>query len=452
MIIAIDGPAASGKSTTARGVAKVLGFEYLDTGSLYRAFTLAAIHAEVPAEPGAHLDDLLAELQLRYRYYKGKITLSLSGRDVTEEIRSPEVTRQVSAYSALPGVRREMVKLQRKFAEGKNVVAEGRDIGTVVFPNAELKVFLVSDQSVRAQRRAEEFRSGGRDVEAGTVEGELEERDKLDSGREHSPLLKADDAVQLDNSQLTIEGQVAAVVKLAEERIPPPAVSPDELLFPVSELEGGSLDSLKMRPIYRAAWLIVRFLSRVLFNVRYFNEERLKVPGGMVIACNHVAWLDPPISGGGIPRELHFVAKRELFRFRPLGAFFSLFNTIPISRGTFDRECFDELRRRLQAGATVFFFPEGTRKPVGRLGKAKFGVGLVAHESGLPVMPVFVRGTRNWRQAIFRRKPMTVHFGRLLHTRPLEERGLEGRELFAVFGEGLMAEIARLQNEVEGPL
>ncbi|MDP6419610.1 MAG: (d)CMP kinase, partial [Candidatus Krumholzibacteria bacterium] len=438
MIVAIDGPAASGKSTTARGVARALGFDYLDTGSLYRSVTLAAMRADLPPEEGEELLRFLDSLDLKYRYYKGKAILRLDGENISEEIRDEKVAGMVSAYSALPSLRRFMVKLQQSYARGKNLVAEGRDMGTVVFPDAELKIFLKSDPAVRAQRRAQEFGERGRQVGVDEVQSELKCRDRIDSEREHSPLVRAEDAIELDNSLMSIEQQIEEVTRLALKKTPPLRVSPDELLYDPETMGDRNPRIPSMRWIYRVVWHTVNFLARGLFGARYHYRERAPRKGGLILACNHIAWLDPPISGPSVKRELTYVAKRELFRNRLFGAFIAYFNTVPISRGTFDRVCFDQLREALEEGGTVFFFPEGTRKPLGRLGKAKFGMGLVAHESSCPVQPVFIRGTRSWLSAIFRIRRIDVYLGRPLHIQPLRDRGLEGRELYEIFGEGVM--------------
>ncbi len=445
MIITIDGPAASGKSTTARAVATRLGLEYLDTGALYRALTLAAIRAGQPAEEGEQLTAFLATVKIRYRYQKGVIGIFLDEEEITEDIRKAEVTDQVSAYSALPSLRKHMVDYQRRFAHGRNLITEGRDMGSVVFPEADLKIFLEADPMERARRREQDFVEQGRDVDLDTVAAELSTRDTLDSGREHSPLIKPAGAVLLDNSQLSIEEQVAEVVRLAESRWPDYRIDPDELVLPESELAGRPRPGV--RPVYRATWLLVRGLMRLLFGVRYHHEERGSFGGPMLVASNHIAWLDPPAVGSAVDREITFVAKRELYKFKPFGALIAYFNAVPIRRGTFDRKCFDILRDRLKAGGTVLFFPEGTRKPVGRLGRAKFGLGLMAQESGAPVLPIFVKGTTCWYRAMLRRERVHVYMGRPLSIAPLLERGLEGRKLLDLFGEGVMAEIARLQSE-----
>ncbi len=451
MIVAIDGPAASGKSTTAKGVAKVLGFDYLDTGALYRAITLAAVEEGLAAKGDSAMVAFLEDLHIRYRFYKGEVKVLIGDRDVTDEIRSPEIASQVSAFSAVGVVRERMVELQRKFARGKNLVAEGRDMGSVVFPEAELKIFLKSDPIIRAERRAAEFAAQGKDQEAEKVLKDLKRRDSLDSGREISPLIQTEDAQVLDNTHMSIPEQIDAVVKLASERMPRPAVNPDEILFRPEMLPEDYRLTSSVRPIYRFVWRLVWLLGKLLFGIRMHHWDRSPKEGGLLVASNHVAWLDPPMAGLAVKRELTFVAKKELFRNRLFGGLITYFNAVPIKRGSFDRTCFDTLGERLRGGGTVFFFPEGTRKPLGRLGKAKWGLGLMAAESRCPVQPVFIKGTKHWKQALIRRKRVELYLGRPLHVQPLIDRGLEGRELYEVFGEGVMAEIARLQEEAGGP-
>ena len=447
MLITIDGPAASGKSTLARAVAGALGLDYLDSGALYRTATLAALRADLPPAAGPTLMAFLAQLALRYQYRKGRVELFLGSEEVSEEIRGAAVTTAVSAYSALPELRAHLVQVQRRYAEGRDLIAEGRDMGSVVFPDAELKVFLEADAQVRARRRAGDFQEQGRAVDQAQVAAELARRDQLDSGRAHSPLVKPDGAVVLDNSRLSIEALVAEVMRLAEERWPPPRIDPDTLLFTADTTV---LPAPRMRLHYRFAWLTVRFVLRLLFGLRYVHAERAHLHGPLLVASNHIGWVDPPAVGGALPRELSYVAKRELFRPAPFAALIRSYNAVPIRRGSFDRACFDVLRRRVEAGGAVLFFPEGTRKPVGRLGRAKFGLGLLAEETGAPVLPMFIKGSTRLRGALWRRARVEVWVGRPLAIAPLAASGLSGRALLDAFGEGVMAEIARLQREAGG--
>lgn len=226
MIVAIDGPAGSGKSTIAREVAERYGLEKLDTGALYR--TCAA----VCADEGVELDDEAAvvdrsrEIDIRFDAHGEATRISADGRDVSDEIRTPRIDRIVSQVSAYPGVREAMLPVQRRFAEGRDVVAEGRDIGTVVFPEADLKVFLTADPRERARRRV--LQRHEHDAEAPSAEAieaevdqtlaDLERRDALDSSRAVAPLVAAEDAVHIDSTAHTIDQIVERVGELIRER------------------------------------------------------------------------------------------------------------------------------------------------------------------------------------------------------------------------------------------
>ncbi len=209
-VIAIDGPGGSGKSTVARHLAERLGLEYLDTGAMYRAVAFAALRRGIDpsdTEPVAHLVDGL-ELEV------SDAGVIVDGVDATIEIRGPEVTRAVSLVAANPAVRTELRSRQREWAVGRaGAVVEGRDIGTVVFPDADLKVFLTARADVRADRRSQEVS----DLDYETVAADLARRDTLDEGREDSPLAQAADALVLDTSGMGIEEVVAALVAALEE-------------------------------------------------------------------------------------------------------------------------------------------------------------------------------------------------------------------------------------------
>lgn len=217
IVIAIDGPAASGKSTTAALVARRLGYLHLDTGAMYRAMTLRMLREGVPLGNEQEVA-LIAETTdiVLSRTENGNRVL-LQGQDVTEAIRTPEVTRSVSTVSSYPAVRAVLVRQQRKLAEKGGVVLEGRDIGTVVLPDADLKIFMVADVTERARRRKQDLRHSGVEAEEEAIAKELLERDRKDSSRETSPLRQAADAIVLDTSNLTIEEQVEVIVGKAQE-------------------------------------------------------------------------------------------------------------------------------------------------------------------------------------------------------------------------------------------
>ncbi|REK59177.1 MAG: (d)CMP kinase [Thermobacillus sp.] len=216
--IAIDGPAGAGKSTVARLVAGRFGYVYIDTGAMYRAVALAALRAGV--EPGmtGELEKLVSELDIRLEPGDVVQRVRLNGEDVTDEIRSRAVTSVVPAYAAVPAVRARLVELQRAMAREGGVVMDGRDIGTHVLPDAELKVFLTASVQERARRRYEESgRAQGMTLEM--LEEEIAERDRQDASREISPLVKAEDAIVLDTTTLTAEEAAERIAALAGRSI-----------------------------------------------------------------------------------------------------------------------------------------------------------------------------------------------------------------------------------------
>lgn len=218
IIIAIDGPAGSGKSTTARRVAQQLGYIYIDTGAMYRALTLAVLRENKPTDE-ASLSEILRNYSVALRVESDGQHTYLNGEDVSAAIRTPDVTALVSAVSALARVRSDMVHQQQELGKNGGVVMDGRDIGTVVFPQAELKIFLVASPAERARRRVLELAKQGVQMSAEEVERQIVERDRMDSERDISPLRKADDAVEIDTSMLSIEEQTHKVVELAREKI-----------------------------------------------------------------------------------------------------------------------------------------------------------------------------------------------------------------------------------------
>ena len=201
MIIAIDGPAGSGKSTISKLVAKDLNLIYLDTGAMYRMFTLKLLNEKVSFEDKKKIEELLQKLNINI----DKESFFLDGKDVSEEIRKSDVSQNVSKVAAIKEVREKMVDLQRKFSQSKDVILDGRDIGTVVFPNADIKIYLVADLKERAERRYREMLEKGQKVSFKEIYKNIADRDKLDSTREITPLKKAADAVEVDTTAKSIE-------------------------------------------------------------------------------------------------------------------------------------------------------------------------------------------------------------------------------------------------------
>jgi len=212
LIIAIDGPSGAGKSTLAKRLARELGFIYLDTGAMYRALALKVLRQGVDLADDARLARLVESTEIDLQDNNATLEVLLDGINVADEIRTPEVSQLASKVSALKIVRARMLDLQRGMGKRGSVVAEGRDIGTVVFPNAEVKIFLDASAEERARRRCAELRAAGRPADLSETLREMEERDKRDSERDLAPLRMADDALRIDSSNASADSVAAQVL------------------------------------------------------------------------------------------------------------------------------------------------------------------------------------------------------------------------------------------------
>lgn len=209
IIIAVDGYSSGGKSTFAKAVAAKLGYIFIDTGAMYRAVTLYAMRNGMEDDPAALVEALpQVHIDFRFNPATGRSDVYLNGENVEAEIRRIDVSSRVSAVSSIPQVRAKLVAMQQEMGRAKGIVMDGRDIGTVVFPEAELKIFMTADPHVRAERRYKELIAKGEQVSLAEIEENIRERDRQDETREVSPLRRAEDAVLLDNSFMTVEQQM----------------------------------------------------------------------------------------------------------------------------------------------------------------------------------------------------------------------------------------------------
>ncbi|HSF22955.1 MAG TPA: (d)CMP kinase [Blastocatellia bacterium] len=218
LVIAIDGPSGSGKSTVGKAVARQLGYLYVDSGAVYRAVGLKALNVGASLEDRAALATIALEASIELQGDPDHLRVLLDGHDVTSEIRLPAASRASSVVAAMPEVRDAVVQKLRDMSRERGVVMDGRDIGTKVFPNAQVKVFLDASLNVRARRRCEEDRKRGREVSIEEVSAELEERDRRDTGRAATPLVKSPDAVFIDTSDLPLEAVIERVLEIVHTR------------------------------------------------------------------------------------------------------------------------------------------------------------------------------------------------------------------------------------------
>jgi len=405
LVIAIDGPAGSGKSTTARLVAGALSFRYIDTGAMYRAITLRAIEEGVAFDDAEGLGTLASASQIEFKSGPdGTQRVHLDGKDVSDEIRSPEVTRGVSPVSAHRSVRKALVFEQRRLADAGGVVLDGRDIGSVVLPHADVKVYIQASLETRAERRLAEMQAKGMTETLEQVQADIERRDRLDSSRELSPLKKPLGAYVLDTTDLTIDEQVRRVVELAEGKA--------EGLAALRVRDRKKVAVEKIRLHYRLGQRFIMLLLRGLWGIRIEKKSIDRFRENYIYACNHKSFSDPPLVGSTLPREVHFLAKEALFKNRWFGWLIRTYNAIPLRRGGFDRITMGIALELLENGGSILIFPEGTRIRGSLLGKPHSGVGYLALHSGVPVVPLYVRGSNRLAHCLLRRERLVVAHGR----------------------------------------
>ena len=431
-VVAIDGPAGAGKSTVARLLAERLGYTLVPTGAMYRAVALAITRDGVPAREGTELRRYLARLVLAVR----EGTVLLNGEDVRSEIRTEEVARATSYVTTLAAVRETVTPLQRQAAARGGVVLEGRDTGTVVCPDAEIKFFLTASLDARARRRHAELRAQGRDASVEALRDELRARDAQDTTRALAPLRRAPDAIELDTSELPVERVVARMLEVVEAR---------------RRAAGHPAGRAARRSrLYGAVRRVAAALMRALFGLEARGVEHVPAEGPVLFVANHASLLDPPAVGGCAPRQLYFLAKEQLFRIPLFGALIRAVNARPVKRGGADPVALRAALRVLEEGGALLIFPEGSRGPEGVLRPPRPGAAMLAVMTGAPVVPVYVRGTgRAWPTGRWLPRPAKV---RVTFGPPLRfaagRRGEERKQAYERASREMMAAIARLRDTV----
>ncbi len=441
IVIAIDGPAGSGKTTTAREVARALGLRHIDTGAMYRAITWKVLATGTDPDDETRVGDIAAATKIAfYGDASGTERVTADGTDVTEAVRSLEVTRGVSLVSSYARVRKAMVRFQRRLSEDGGVVLEGRDIGSVVLPGADVKVFLNATTEERARRRLKELAAKGIEKTFAEIQDDIERRDLLDSTRALSPLKIPVGAHVVDTTNLTIGEQVDRVVQLARETA--------AYLASMRISKGERNRYTAQRPWYAFTCAAIRALTRVLFGLRIAKKESLDLAENHIYASNHCSNADPPFVGVTIGREVHIMAKESLFRFPLFGRLIGWYNAMPMRRESFDRGAFERASEVLSRGGSLLIFPEGTRRREEGLGEPKAGVGYLALQTGVSVVPIYVSGTRRLRAALLRRPGLRVVHGHAIRF-PNRETAEPTPDNYREFSRMVMAAIDGLREEVE---
>jgi cytidylate kinase len=422
--IAIDGPAASGKSTLARALAERLGLVMVNSGAMYRAVTWKILREEIDPADTAAVIRLLDGMDIHCGQEGSISTIRIDGTDPTPFLREPEINANVSTVSAIPQVRERLVALQRDYLKRTHVVMEGRDIGSVVFPDTPFKIYIDADPSVRDERR-----SGEGEIDS------VSQRDAADSSRKTAPLMVADGATKLDTSALTISGVVdAAIGILGKQGFPLPQHLPDEE------------PPTPMRWIYWLGWMSFGAAYRTLFGLRVIGNENLIKAGPVLIASNHQSFLDPPLIGNLYKTEMVYFARKTLFK--GFGKWlYPQWNAIPIDQDKPDTSSMKAAIRKLKEGWRVLVFPEGQRTLNGEINEAAPGIGMIAAKAGVPIQPVRIFGAdkalpRGSGKISLAR--ITVKVGPPILLTPEEFKAYSNKEGYLALTERIMAAIKAL--------
>lgn len=418
--IAIDGPAASGKSTLAEALAKRLGYLYFDTGAMYRAVTLAALRRGIDLTNEAALAKLANEIVIDLRpasQNDGRLSdVFVDGKDCTWAIRAKDIDANVSAVSAFPSVRAALTVQQRRIGERGGVVMAGRDIGTVVLPNADLKIYLDATLEERTKRRLTELQQRGLTASYEQIMDGLRERDRIDSSRAVAPLRPAKDAVTLNTDGIEKEEVVNKVVELLPDAQGAPAT--------------------KTRKPYKVAWKnrlfrsimapIFKQIFRLLCRVRMRGLENIPKTGPYILAYNHLSYFEPPLLLCFWPKFPEAVAGADVWDRPVVSIFVRGYGALPVRRGEYDRKIVEDMLCVLQSGKPLMLAPEGGRGHAPGLRQAHAGVAYLMDRAGVPVLPVGISGTSDdmLKKALRGKRPeLIINIGAPFMLPPIEGRG-----------------------------
>ena len=386
--IAIDGPGGAGKSSLAKAVAKKLEIIYVDTGALYRTIGYYMVNHGIEPTDAEAVAKELGKFTLELTYENGEQVILLDGENVKDAIRTPQMSMAASNVSAIKEVRDFLLNTQRDIAKKHSVIMDGRDIGTVILPNAEVKIFLTASPEARAKRRYEELKARGKEVSYEQVYTEMVERDKNDSTREIAPCVPADDAIILDNSDMSAEQTVEAVVNIIKK-------------------------AKKKRKIgfYMRAHKVLAPAIRFFTGIKTHGKENIPKEGGFLLCANHIAVRDVILMGATCPRQIRFVAKKELFSIPILRSVIKALGAVKLDRGGADVAAIRKSIEIVEGGELISIFPQGHRYPGVDPSSTpiKNGAGMVAYRSGCDVIPVFIKVKGN-KYALF--KKTEIFYGR----------------------------------------
>ncbi len=443
-IVAMDGPAGTGKGTITKLVAQKLGLVNIDTGATYRCVTLAMLRENVGLEQEDKIKEILEKSKIELKNENGKQLVFLNGEDVSKQIRSQKVNELVSQVSSLKFVRYKMVDFQRKLAEDKDIIMEGRDIGTYVFPNADVKIYLDATAEERARRRQRQNEENGIESTYKEVLANIIKRDENDKNKEMGALKIADDAIVVDGTYDSIEQNTQKVIDIINEKKNNKNVGARDIVSnnqeqtttvgsdlsqkninqPTSNNVGGGLDqptnenntqkdTSSTEPILKKVQreiirTILWLIYKIIYRVKVIGKENVPQNEAFILCGNHVEFIKVPIielfTTGR--RRVFFMAKIELLK-NPLFKWLAyLFDVIPVKRGKKDLNAIKQSLKVIQQGHILGIFPEGTRNKTNKPIKAKTGTAYMALRTGSKVLPVGIKTTKHKKVIVNIGKPL----------------------------------------------
>ncbi len=401
-VVAIDGPAGSGKGTVTKLVGEKEGLIYIDTGAMYRCVTLYMIKNSIKITDTEKINELLKNIKIEFKKENNEDKVYLNDDDVSKQIRENAVNELVSQVSHLVEVRENITNLSRKVAEGKNVIMEGRDIGTNVFPNAEIKIYLDATPEERANRRIRQNKEKGIESTYEEVLKNIKFRDNNDKTSKVAPLKQADDAIYLDTTELQISEvveKICEIIESSEKWKSKNKLTKKQLRKIKKEEKSSSKFDKKEDTIWtklqrRIVWGFLRSYYKIFYRVKIEGAENVPKDGAFILCGNHIDFMKVPVVVVYCPRKVNFMGKIELFNNPFLARLGKLFDVIPVKRGKQDVDAMKKSLKVLNNKEVLGIFPEGTTKGLEKGVKVKNGAAFMAIRTGKPILPVGVEVTK----------------------------------------------------------
>ena len=383
-VVAIDGPAGSGKGTITKIIADKMKLSCIDTGAMYRCVALEVLNKNVDITNMEKINEILNSINIELDEENQKVYLK--GKDVSKEIRSNEVNKIVPNVSSIKEVRLKLVEEQRKIAKNKNIIMEGRDITTVVFPKADVKIYLAASPEERAKRRFEQNKKLGIESSYEEILKNINERDENDKNKDFGALKIAEDAIVIDSTKLSINQVANKIIKIIKQT---QKLQKEEIKV-YQETPDTAWKRFRLKAIEKLVWYV---FYKPIFRIKKVNENNVPDEGAFVLCANHLNMLDALAIVCGCKRKVRFICKESMFRVKALSWALKLADIIPINREKNDIESMKRSIKALKNGEILGVFPEGTRKGMEKNLKAKSGAAFFSLKTSTKVIPVGIQGS-----------------------------------------------------------